>query len=73
MEPSAYRDVTNTATELAKPAPALEGNGFALITMLLMDAVLGNMAFGAFVAAMLSNMLKSDQTGETATINPEKA
>ncbi|MEO6894340.1 MAG: DUF4199 family protein [Ginsengibacter sp.] len=73
MKPSAYTDVTNTALELSMPAPGLEGNGFALIMILFLDAILGNVAFGAFVAAMLTNMLKSDQTGETATINPEKA
>ena len=71
MEPSAYRDVINTASELARPAPALEGNGHALLLILLMDAVLGNIASGTFIAAMLTNMLKSDQTGETASINPE--
>jgi hypothetical protein len=71
MEPSAYSDIIYTAKELAKPAPALEGNGHALLMILLFDAFLGNLGFGIFISAMLPNMLKRDQTGETATINPE--
>lgn len=71
MKPSGYSDVIITAKELARPAPALEGNGHALMLILFLNAFLGNMAFGIFISAMLPNMLKSDQTGETATINPE--
>lgn len=73
MKPAGYADVINTASELAKPAPALEGNGHALMFILFMNAFLGNMGFGSFVSAMLPNMLKTDQSGETAIINPEKA
>jgi hypothetical protein len=38
-----------------------------------MNAFFGNLGFGIFVSAMLPNMLKTDQSGETATINPETA
>jgi len=68
MKPSGYGDVINTASELSKPAPALEGNGHALMFILFMSAFLGNMGFGSFVSAMLPNMLKTDQSGETATM-----
>ena len=73
MKPAGYTDVANTASELAKPAAALKGNGHVLMQILFMDAFFGNMGFGAFVSAMLPNMLKRDQTGETSTINPETA
>ena len=73
MKPSGYADVINTASELSKAAPALDGNGHALMFMLFMSAFLGNMGFGSFISAMLPNMLKTDQSGETATINPEAA
>ncbi len=73
MKPAGYANVVNTASELAKPAPALKGTGHALMLILFMDAFFGNMGFGAFVSAMLPNMLKRDQTGETSTINPETA
>jgi Na+/proline symporter len=73
MKPSGYADVVNTASELSKPAPALEGNGHALMFILFMNAFFGNLGFGIFVSAMLPNMLKTDQSGETATINPETA
>lgn len=72
MIPSGYSDVTNTASELTKPAPALEGNGHALLLILIMDAVLGNLGTGIFISMMLPNMLKSDQRGETAVIEPVK-
>jgi hypothetical protein len=72
MKPSGYSDAVNTASELAKPAPALEGNGYALLLILVLDAILGNLGTGVFVSMMLPNMLKSDQTGETAVINPVK-
>lgn len=71
MKPIGYSDVTNTAKELAKPTPALEGSGHSLMFILFMDAVFGNIGAGSFVSFMLPNMLKSDQKGETATINPE--
>lgn len=73
MKPSGYADVMNTASELSKAAPALEGNGHALMFILFMNAFFGNMGFGSFISAMLPNMLKTDQSGETATINPETA
>ncbi|MGN6342567.1 MAG: hypothetical protein ACTHML_16455 [Ginsengibacter sp.] len=73
MKPSGYADVVNTASELSKVAPALEGNGHALMFILFMNAFFGNLGFGIFVSAMLPNMLKTDQSGETATINPETA
>ena len=73
MKPSGYADVVNTASELAQPAPALDGNGHALMLVLFMSAFFGNIGFGGFVSCMLPNMLKSDQTGETSTINPEAA
>lgn len=71
MKPIGYSDITTTARELAKPAPALQGNGHTLMFILFMDAVFGNIGAGSFVSFMLPNMLKSDQKGETSTINPE--
>lgn len=71
MKPSGYADVLNTSKELARPAPALEGNGHALMLILFMDAVFGNIGAGSFVSFMLPNMLKKDQTGETSVVNPE--
>jgi hypothetical protein len=71
MKPSGYSDVMATSNELAKPTPGLEGNGHALMFILFMDAVFGNIGAGSFVSFLLPNMLKSDQKGETATINPE--
>jgi hypothetical protein len=73
MKPSGYSDVMNTANELAKPAPALEENGHALMLILVVDAIFGNLGTGIFISMMLPNMLKSDQTGETAVINPVKS
>jgi len=71
MKPIGYSDVTTTAKELAKPAPALQGNGHTLMFILFMDAVFGNIGAGSFVSFMLPTMLKRDQKGETSTINPE--
>ena len=71
MKPSGYNDVMATSKELAKPTPGLEGNGHALMFVLFMDAVFGNIGAGSFVSFLLPNMLKSDQKGETAIINPE--
>lgn len=73
MKPSGYSDVMNTASELAKPAPALEGNGHALMLILVVDAIFGNLGTGIFISMMLPNMLKSDQRGETAVIKPVKS
>lgn len=71
MKPSGYMAVSHTASELSKPAPALMENSHALMFVLFMDAVFGNVAGGSFVSFLLSNTAKRDQTGETATINPE--
>ncbi len=71
MKPVGYATVSQTATELGKPAPALMENGHALMFILFMDAVFGNVAAGSFVSFLLSNTAKRDQTGETSTINPE--
>jgi hypothetical protein len=71
MKPYGYDAIIHTSNELAKPAPALQGNGHALMLILFMDAVFGNIGAGSFVSFILPNMLKKDQTGETSTINPE--
>jgi hypothetical protein len=73
MKPSGYSDVANTASELAKPAPTLKGNGHPLMLILVVDAIFGNLGTGIFIAMMLPNMIKSDQSGETAVINPVKS
>lgn len=58
MKPAGYSYVANTASELAKPTPALEGNGHALMFVLFMDAIIGNMGASSFVAFMLPNMIR---------------
>ncbi len=71
MQPEGYSTVSHTATELSKPTPGLEQNGHALMFVLIMDAVFGNVGAGSFVSFLLPNTAKQDQTGETETINPE--
>lgn len=71
MHPSGYKAVSQTANELAKPTPGLSGNTHALLFILFMDAVFGNIGTGSFISLMLPATAKRDQTGETATINPE--
>ena len=71
MKPSGYAAVSNTASELAKPAPGLMQNSHALMFVLFMDAIFGNVGAGSFISFMLPNTAKQDQKGETATINPE--
>ncbi|MEO8823527.1 MAG: hypothetical protein ABI366_08115, partial [Ginsengibacter sp.] len=43
MKPIGYREVLNTASELAKPAPGLDGNSHVLMYMLFLDAIIGNL------------------------------
>ncbi|MEO8821431.1 MAG: hypothetical protein ABI267_01150 [Ginsengibacter sp.] len=71
MKPVGYAYVANTARELAKPAPALEGNGHALMLVLFMDAIFGNMGASAFVCFMLPNMLRKYKSNEPTVVNPE--
>ena len=71
MKPVGYATVSQTTKELAKPTPGLEGNGHALLFILIMDTIFGNVGAGSFVSFLLPNTAKSDQKGETATINPE--
>lgn len=71
MKPIGYATVSQTTNELAKPTPGLEGNGHALLFVLLMDAIFGNVGAGSFISFLLPNTAKQDQKGETATINPE--
>lgn len=71
MKPSSYSYVANTASELAKPAPALEGSAHSLMFILFMDAVFGNMGASAFVSFMLPNMMRKYQEDKPVTINAE--
>ena len=72
MKPSSYSYVANTASELAKPAPALDGSAHSLMFILFMDAIFGNMCTSAFVCFMLSNMIRKYQPEEPSVISPEK-
>lgn len=71
MKPSGYTAVSQTANELSKPTPGLMENAHALMFVLFMDAVFGNVGAGSFVSFLLPNTAKQDQKGETSTINPE--
>lgn len=71
IKPVGYAAVSQTTKELANPAPALQENGHALMFILFMDAVFGNVGAGSFVSFLLPNIAKQDQTGETSVINPE--
>ncbi len=70
MKPSGYEAISHTANELAKPAPALQGNSHALMFVLFMEAVFGNLGAGAFVSVMLPNTAKIGKKGKTSEINP---
>lgn len=69
MHPAGYESVSPTANELAKPAAGLKGDTHALIYVLFMDAVFGNIGIGSFLSFMLPFTAKSDQTSETDTVN----
>ena len=71
MKPEGYRDVLNTASELAQPAPGLDGEGHALMFILFMDAVIGNLGASAFVCFMVPNMIRKYQEDEIGAISPE--
>ncbi len=71
MKPSGYNDIIHTSNILAKPAPSLQGNGHALMFILFMDAVFGNIGAGAFVSFMLPTMLRNDLTGDPSTMHPK--
>lgn len=70
MKPEGYRYIANTASELAKPAPGLEGTSHVLMLMLFLDAVIGNLGASAFVAFMVPNMIRKYQD-EKPAISPE--
>lgn len=70
MKPSGYEYINHTANELAKPAPSLEGNGHALMFILFMNAVFGNLCAGFFVSVMLPITAKIGKKGNTSEVNP---
>ena len=72
MKPSGYRiEMINQTQENWQTHSWPDANGHALMFVLFMDAIFGNIGAGSFVSFLLPNMLKKDQKGETATINPE--
>ncbi|HSN10361.1 MAG TPA: hypothetical protein VLS85_15075 [Hanamia sp.] len=70
LKPSGYAYISHTANELSKPTPSLQGNGHALMFVLFMEAVFGNLGAGAFVSIMLPNTAKISKRGKTSEINP---
>lgn len=72
MHPSGYESVFPTTKELGHPAAALEGDTHALIYVLIMDTIFGNIGISSFLSFMLPFTAKSDQTSETATIKPNE-
>lgn len=69
LKPAGYQTTSQTTNELARPAPALQGNSHALMFILFMEAVFGNLGAGAFIAIMLPNTAKIGKKNKTSEIH----